>query len=321
MPLLRVTTPSRLHFGMLSFGRADVRQFGGVGAMIDSPGLRLQFTPAERLETAGPLSDRAMTFARRVIESGLLEHLPCCRIEIIGAPRQHVGLGVGTQLGLAVAAGLNAWCGGPQRSPVELAQAAGRGLRSAIGLYGFASGGLLIDPGKRDREVSPPPLRIALPGEWRFLLLCPTAATGLSGDAECRAFDDLSPVPLATTERLCREVLLHLAPAAAAGDLSEFSESLYRYGHQAGMCFAGRQGGAFASNETARLVTLLRSQGIRGVAQSSWGPLLCAVLAGEKEAAKFAREFASHTAANGLEMEITVAAPNNSGAVITMDAD
>ena len=36
-----ITAPSRLHFGMLSFGHAEERQFGGVGAMIDAPGLRL----------------------------------------------------------------------------------------------------------------------------------------------------------------------------------------------------------------------------------------------------------------------------------------
>lgn len=319
MRIVHITTPSRLHFGMLSFGRSDVRQFGGVGAMIDSPGLRLELTESNRLEAAGPLADRAMTFAQRVIASGLVDCPPRCRIEVVSAPRQHVGLGVGTQLGLAVAAGLNAWCSGPQRSPVELAQAAGRGLRSAIGLYGFASGGMLIDPGKRDREISPPPLRIALPSDWRFVLLCPTAETGLSGEAECTAFEHLPPVPLATTERLCREVLLHLAPAAAAGDFPEFSESLYRYGHQAGLCFAGRQAGAFASQETARLVALLRSQGIRGVAQSSWGPLLCAVFDIEGEAAAFAREFVDHPAWQGLE--ITVAAANNSGAKITMLPD
>jgi beta-RFAP synthase len=314
MPVIRVTAPSRLHFGMLSFGRADVRQFGGVGAMIDSPGVRLELSPAERLETAGPLADRVMSFAERVISSGLIDQRPGCRIQVVSAPRQHVGLGVGTQLGMAVAAGLNAWCGGPERSPLELAQAAGRGLRSAIGLYGFASGGLLIDPGKRDHEISPPPLRIALPSDWRFLLLCPKAETGLSGEAESRAFEDLPPVPLATTEHLCREVLLHLAPAAGAGDFAEFSESLYRYGHAAGLCFAERQAGAFASKETARLVALLRSLGIRGVAQSSWGPLLCAVFASESEAAEFAGVFADQSAAQGLELSIV--APNDRGAVI-----
>jgi predicted sugar kinase len=189
-------------------------------------------------------------------------------------------------------------------------------LRSAIGLYGFASGGLLIDPGKWEGEMSPPPLRIALPSEWRFLLLCPKAEAGLSGEAEYRAFEDLPPVPLATTERLCREVLLHLAPAAAAGDFQEFSESLYRYGHEAGLCFAARQGGPFASKETARLVNQLRSQGVHGVAQSSWGPLLCAVFASEKEAATFTLGLTHRAAAKDLEL-LMVVAPNHKGATIT----
>ena len=63
--VLRVTTGSRLHFGMFSFGRPDVRQFGGIGAMIARPGIRLAVRPAERLEAVGPLAERTLAFARR----------------------------------------------------------------------------------------------------------------------------------------------------------------------------------------------------------------------------------------------------------------
>src|SRR6516225_692886 len=65
--VVRVSTPSRLHFGMLSFGQSGVRQFGGVGLMIDEPGIRLKITRADRLECVGPLAERAEQFARRII--------------------------------------------------------------------------------------------------------------------------------------------------------------------------------------------------------------------------------------------------------------
>ena len=105
---VRVTTPSRLHFGMLSFGQSGVRQFGGVGLMIAEPRIRLQITAADRIEAVGPLADRAVQFARRVSENLGLTHSTGCRIELDSAPREHVGLGTGTQLGLAIAAGLRA---------------------------------------------------------------------------------------------------------------------------------------------------------------------------------------------------------------------
>ncbi len=63
---IELWAPSRLHFGMFSFGHARARQFGGVGAMIDTPGLGLRGSPAERFEAAGPLADRVVVFAERV---------------------------------------------------------------------------------------------------------------------------------------------------------------------------------------------------------------------------------------------------------------
>ena len=44
---VRVTAPSRLHFGMLSFGQTHVRRYGGCGAMLSAPGLELAITSAE----------------------------------------------------------------------------------------------------------------------------------------------------------------------------------------------------------------------------------------------------------------------------------
>src|SRR5258708_792538 len=133
---VRVTTPSRLHFGMLSFGQSGVRQFGGVGLMIAEPRIRLQITAADGIEAIGPLCERAVQFARRVSENLGLARSAGCRIEIESAPRDHIGLGTGTQLGLAIAAGLRALHSLPPASPADLAQLAGRCQRSSIGTHG-----------------------------------------------------------------------------------------------------------------------------------------------------------------------------------------
>jgi beta-ribofuranosylaminobenzene 5'-phosphate synthase len=313
--IVQVFAPSRLHFGMFSFGQPGVRQFGGVGMMIRAPGLRLKITPAEKLCAVGPFEDLLLAHAQVVQKSISCGEPLACRLELTTAPRAHVGLGSGTQLALAVAAGLNAFCGGSPKPVAELARIVGRGKRSAIGTYGFAHGGLLVEAGKTaDDEISPLVARVELPAEWRVVLICPRRMTGLSGEAERIAFERLPPVPVETTERLCREVLLELLPAAVAGDFEHFSDALYRFGHAAGMCFAGQQCGAFASDRIHTIVRRTVSLGARGVGQSSWGPSVFAVLPNVSTAESFVERFRGEGEVDDLE--ITVVEPDNRGAQI-----
>ena len=103
----RVAAPSRLHFGLLSLGSSQGRRYGALGAMIDRPGLRLTLQGADHFEVRGPLADRAAEFARRLFQALGHPGDPPCRIQIESAPPEHVGLGTGTQLGLAVASALH----------------------------------------------------------------------------------------------------------------------------------------------------------------------------------------------------------------------
>ncbi len=340
--LVRVVTSSRLHFGMLSVNQPGQRRYGGVGAMVDAPGLEVIFRPAERFEAAGPLADRALQAARLVARS--LEPIPktsevsktsevCagkageppCRIEILRAPPLHVGLGTGTQLAMAVAAGLNAWLQRPPIASVSerpshvtadwLARCVGRGRRSAIGLYGFAHGGLLYESGKTDEEeIAPLGARVELPPAWRFVLVRPRDLRGLCDEAEREAFAGLPPVPVERTEMLRRESLDRLLPAAAEGRFEEFSESLYRFGHAAGLSFAAWQGGAFSGQRLAALVDWIRARGIRGVGQTSWGPTLFAALPDESSAQEFLARLRARP--DACDLELTLAAADNHGARI-----
>ena len=138
--------------------------------------------------------------------------------------------------------------GRPQPAPSELAALAGRGDRSAVGTYGFASGGLIVEAGKLPGEpFAPLAARVELPADWRFVVTWPRGEQGLAGEAERNVFRELPPVEQATTARLRAEVDDELLPAARAGDFERFAASLYRYGRLAGECFAAGQGGVFAS--------------------------------------------------------------------------
>lgn len=279
--------------------------------MIRQPGLVLQVSPAERFAASGPLAERAAAFARRFAEQRLGGQMPRCRLEVLAAPPEHVGLGLGTQLGLSVAAGLAAWCGHDRLSPTDLAHSVGRGRRSAVGVYGFCHGGLIVEAGRRaDEPLSPLVARIALPADWRFLLVRPADPAGLSGTAEEQAFETLPAVPADVTAGLCRELLQELLPAARAGEFAGFSASVRRYGYEAGLCFAARQGGAYASPTLAALAERIRGFGVEGVGQSSWGPTLFAVLPSVTEAQRLAQALA----AEDQGLELSVAEPAARGA-------
>jgi len=321
---IEVAAPCRLHFGLLAFGRPAGRQFGGVGVMVDGPAVRLAVTAADRLETAGPLAERARDFACRWAHySGLPSDAEAlgCRIEVRSAAPAHSGLGVGTQLALSVAAALTAWFDRPPLPPAELAQSVGRGRRSAIGTYGFATGGLIVERGRLpDEPISPLECRLPLPDAWRFVLIQPRANAGLSGAAEQTAFDQLPPVPEQVTAELLDELHLRMLPAVRNADFAQFSDSIYRYGRLAGMCFAAVQGGPYNGPRLTRIVDLVRELGVAGVGQSSWGPTLFALLPDEWQARQFSAQLTAALAAQlgEGEIELSLACPNNYGSNIVL---
>lgn len=324
--VVRVVTPSRLHFGMLSVNAVGERRYGGVGAMVDAPGLEITLRRAERLEVVGPLSDRAVHAARLAAQAFASDEtlpekqadpsaeLPL-RIQVERAPPLHVGLGTGTQLAMAVAAGMRVWLNRPPLPPDRLARSVGRGRRSAIGLYGFAHGGLLYESGKADEEeIARLQARVEIPAAWRFVLARPRDLRGLSGEAERRAFAALPPAPNERIEWLRREALERMFPAAAEGRFEDFGESLFQFGLAVGRSFAAAQGGPFAGPRLAALVEWIRAQGIRGVGQTSWGPTVFAVTPDEPSAGDLVRLLLAHPL--GRSLELAVAPPNNRGAQI-----
>ena len=289
--------------------------YGGVGAMVDQPALKLKVSASSSFESAGPLAERAHDFAQRWGEFHRLSQLPACRIEILAVPPNHVGLGVGTQLGLSVAAGLNAFAGLPTAGPQELALSVGRGQRSAIGTYGFMMGGLIVERGKLPGEpISPLDCRIDLPEEWRFVLLRPVGWQGLSGEQEEQAIGGLPRVPDEVTDRLVAIARDELIPAAATANFPQFAESLYQFGHLAGSCFAARQGGPYNGPVLTRLIDWLRSRGYGGVGQSSWGPTLFAAVPNQHSAIVLV-DLLQRSHPEG-PLEVTIAAPNNRGALV-----
>jgi len=264
---MRVTTGSRLHFGLLALG--GPRRFGGVGLMIDAPALRVSASAAAEWQAEGPLAERALHFARRL-------DAPPHVLHVETAPPEHSGFGTGTQLALAI---------GRLLTPLPLAEIihrTGRGQRSAIGTHGFAQGGLLVDGGRKD-QLAPLLVRYAFPEEWRMVVALPVASGGLSGPAEIGAFAQLRG-KRQHTDDLCRLTLLGMLPAVLERDLAAFAAALGEYNAKSGELFAPVQGGPYSSGPVSELIAYLRQLGFEGVGQSSWGPAVFAIAEADRAA-------------------------------------
>lgn len=316
MTTVSVSTPSRLHFGLLRLHETAELSYGGLGLMIDRPRVALDATVAQEWDVTGPTSDRAFEFARIVLAKvDALRRPAALRIRVRSIVPSHRGLGSGTQLGLATAASVRKLAGLPLGTAAELAVAAARGVRSAVGAHGFLHGGLIWERGRTgEAPLSLLTDRAALPAEWRVVLVAPPAGEGLSGDDERCAFAQLPAVPASVSRRLETLAEQGALPAARAGDLKAFGEAVHDYGRLAGECFDVVQGGPYASPLVAELVEALRACGGMGVGQSSWGPTVFAFTPNEDSAAALVKHLRKRW--RGPAFEAVIAAADNRGAVI-----
>jgi beta-ribofuranosylaminobenzene 5'-phosphate synthase len=330
--MITVRTPSRLHFGLLGLedyspwadregeARLPGRAFGGVGLMVQEPGVQLRLTPAPAWGAEGPLAARALAFAEDYAAAVRRDQRdragPPQHFVVERAAPEHAGLGTGTQLGLAVARGLaGAW--GIDEPTAVLARRVGRGLRSAVGVHGFERGGFLVEAGKRSAgELSPLVAHASFPEDWRVLLVLPSQYTGLYGQPELEAFRRLArQPPRRQTEALCRLVLQGLLPAVLERDVATFGEVLYDFNARSGELFAPVQGGVYGSPAVAEIISFARALGILGVGQSSWGPAVFAVAEDEERAARLSEHIRQRFGQTGVEVVITRAW--NRGALVS----
>ena len=296
MMSVRVEAPARLHMGMLDVAGGGARRFGGLGVALSRPAAVVEVSPGDDVTAEGPDAERALAVARRCREE--LGLTGGARVRMLEAIPAHVGLGSGTKLALAVTAALSALAG-QTPDPPALARAAGRGARSAVGLWTFVLGGLVVEGGVRPGIDQPAPLlaRHPMPDEWRCVLAIPHAEPGLSGRAEEEAFTQLRP----DSDRaalIAQLVLTSLLPGLAEGDLTEFGAALTRVQRLVGESFASVQGGVFHPRSGPLVDALLRL-GAAGAGQSSWGPAVYGVVGGEQEGLELARRMDAELAGGG----------------------
>lgn len=312
--MLEIRTGCRLHFGLLELCRGEPLCFGGFGLMVDQPQWRIQMRGSAQSDSPRVKAlDEIVRRTQQVVDlRRQLEPDTSFPSEIEVAPLPlHCGLGAGTQLGCAVALGLEIFsrCQSRKQPPATqwtdcgqflsgrreewLIRYSGRGLRSGIGLQGALTGGLILDAGYAADSSEPRTLKTQirhLPEEWRVLLILSKETESVSGAAESKLLDAIGSTPNPT----CRAMHNAALKAMALDQFDAFAECLEEYLAMAGNVFRQGQGGMYNGAHVSSAVAAAKECGLRAVGQSSWGPTVFGLAASARDANKALERLHQH---------------------------
>ncbi len=318
MRRIQVHTGARLHFGLILGNAEDGWQFGGLGLMVRRPGWGMMVSRAASGgdEICGGVE--ATSRIARVL-SRLRETLalPSLRVVVSEEIPFHTGLGGGTQLALGLASACLWLVEGERRITAEqLAQRVGRSERSAIGTYGFDHGGFLLDQGQTVPETRVQ--RALVPEGWRFVLVRPVEGQGMSGAEEQTWFGARPVMDSALIRELSQLALGVVFAGVTELRFAQFAEGLEHYGDLAGRFYSRAQGDIFSSPLIRDVVRELRAAGVRGAAQSSWGPGICIPAEHAEHVRDICGRLRCFGGAAGLHVEVSE--PLNGGATLWTEA-
>ncbi len=268
-----VRTGCRLHLGFTNLSKDMSRCFGSIGVALDRPTTYVVMEESDELLIEGDDKEPIRAAVQRFSQAFGVE--PRVTIRVTERIPEHVGLGSGTQLALAVGAGLAAVCG-LDADVRDVAAAMNRGRRSGIGIAAFRVGGFIIDAGvdrtRTGREAVPTVVwRPDFPADWAFVVAVPSGLEGLSGHGEEGVFATLTP-SVHVSEEICRLTQLLLMPALVERDIETFGRALTAIDRKTGSYFTGAQGGVYSRGDTSQAIAAMQNAGALGVGQSSWGP-------------------------------------------------
>lgn len=285
-----IKTPARLHLGLLDLHGGLGRIYGGIGVAIGYPNIILEMQPSKTLLIRGEKGSTLKADVEHLLKTYKISDK--VTIDVKQAIPEHVGLGSGTQLALAIATAL-AKIYQLKVTTRDLAIVMRRGTVSGIGTAIFEHGGFVIDGGLRTgirslvKENFPPLIfHHSFPEDWAFVVAIPNVRRGLSDEEELSAFKQLPSASEEDVGKVCRLVLEKLLPSLIEPDIENFGNALTQIQNIVGRYFAGVQGGTYSSSVATECIKHMAEYGAFGVGQSSWGPAVYGLVNNEKQALK-----------------------------------
>jgi beta-RFAP synthase len=288
-----IKTPARLHLGLIDL-RGDLgRIFGGIGVAINRPNVILEAQPSKNLIVKGAKTDLVKLLIKKFL--GKYHIKAGVSINVKQTIPEHVGLGSGTQLALAVATALSKIFH-IKASVQDLAIAMGRGKISGVGTAVFEHGGFVVEGGVKTQRNKPslltaknfPPVifRQPFPNDWFFTVVIPNMKRGFTDEEEMPVFERLPQMPAQKVGRICRLTMMKLLPALVENDIESFGDALTQIQKIVGEYFAGVQGDIYSSSLAKECTEQMLKLGAYAVGQSSWGPTFYGLTKGIKQARK-----------------------------------
>ena len=310
-----VTVPARLHLGFLDLNGGLGRRFGSIGLAINGLKTSITFNAASQLRVTGPENERVRGYLQAMQRALDIENT--CHVRIDEVVPAHAGLGSGTQIALAVAAGVRRFHGLPldvRGDAIRLE----RGARSGVGIGLFDHGGLVVDGGRGPLTTAAPVVsRMPFPEQWRILVVLDPHRQGVHGPDEREVFSKLAPSSDAEAAHLCRLVLMKALPALAECDIAGFGSAIKEMQVLLGDYFAAIQGGSrFSSPDVAAALAALEDEGAYGIGQSSWGPTGFAFAPSAEEANRLVESIYRHPRCRDLDIR-TVAGLNRGAHIVS----
>jgi len=315
-----VTVPARLHLGFLDLNGGLGRRFGSIGLAINGLKTSITFNAASQPQVTGPESERVRGYLQAMQRALDIENT--CHVRIDEVVPAHAGLGSGTQIALAVAAGVRRFHGLPldvRGDAIRLE----RGARSGVGIGLFDHGGLVVDGGRGPLTTAAPVVsRMPFPEQWRILVVLDPHRQGVHGPDEREVFSKLAPSSDGQAAHLCRLVLMKALPALAECDIAGFGSAIKEMQELLGDYFAAIQGGSrFSSPDVAAALAALEDEGAYGIGQSSWGPTGFAFAPSAEEANRLVESIYRQPRCRDLDIR-TVAGLNRGAHIVShVEAD
>jgi beta-ribofuranosylaminobenzene 5'-phosphate synthase len=283
--MIQVITPSRLHITLIDLNGALGRIDGGVGLTLNYPSIRINAKKDVQLSVSGTteFAERIRSAASAVLAQYDLNGVA---IDVVQEYPNHVGLGSGTQVALAVGTAISKLYD-LNLNPTTIARLTGRGGTSGIGAAAYEFGGFIVDGGHKGKteflpssasgKFGPGPIiaRHDFP-DWAIVLAIPNLR-GASDKREIEVFQKLCPLPLHEIQELCHVILMEMLPAVVEHDIESFGRSINRV-----------QTIGFKRRELelqpfcAHLVQFMRENGAIGAGMSSFGPVVYGITDGKR---------------------------------------
>lgn len=349
--MIELCTGSRLHFGLMELCESAPNRYAGLGVMLAIPQMhaRISFDSVTAdISIADNIDAESASEYLQRIQAWQAKAKTPSQVELLKGYPFHAGLGAGTQLAclLSVAEALasietrgktnahpsnaSQWKSvvqtltrdideSPNRSSFNaesLAMLSGRGLRSAIGLTGFLEGGLVLDQGYENGDVTRRKIQaqvVHVPEAWRFVLIRGHASSAITGPLESTMIRRMAAKPNPNRSRmleLARTALDH----ATGSSFDPFCNALEEYMRLAGDMFAPVQGGRYNGAVCAQAVSIATQYGLKAVGQSSWGPTIFGLCESQSQAESISHSIRQH--ADNWTVQISTAAA--SGATVRM---